>query len=380
MNLVNIAARIKAEHEAVAASAKRCMEHAIAAGELLIQAKDQMPHGQWLPWLEKHCGVTTRSAQNYMKLAKHRTEIESKYETVSHLTVREALHALAAPALTISSLKTEEAKKVALESIKNGQNIRMAGRGARKLDYYDRTKSWKPKALEGPYRIIYADPPWLLEFNQRGRRIGPVGIAADHYDCLTVDQICKYRVGNRTVKELADKNAILFMWVTATMLEHCFQVIEAWGFQYKTHFVWDKVRHNLGHYISIRHELLMICTRGTSCTPDTGKLINSVQTIERSDKHSEKPEEFYDIIDAMYDHGRKLELFSRKPRVGWDCDGNEAQTENMSRIGTDGDPRKLPDKVTVNGQPMDIGRLGPVAQAQIAEALNQNGLGKEAAA
>ena len=52
-------------------------------------------------------------------------------------------------------------------------------------------------------------------------------------------------------------------------------------------------------------------------------MIDSVQTIERSDKHSEKPEEFYNIIDAMYDHGRKLELFSPKSRVSWDCDGNE---------------------------------------------------------
>jgi N6-adenosine-specific RNA methylase IME4 len=50
-----------------------------------------------------------------------------------------------------------------------------------------------------------------------------------------------------------------------------------------------------------------------------------VQTIERSDRHSEKPEEFYAIIDAMYYHGRKLELFSRRPRPGWDVDGNEAE-------------------------------------------------------
>jgi N6-adenosine-specific RNA methylase IME4 len=53
-------------------------------------------------------------------------------------------------------------------------------------------------------------------------------------------------------------------------------------------------------------------------------MIDSVQTIERSDKHRAKPEEFYAIIDAMYDHGRKLELFSRKSRPGWDADGNES--------------------------------------------------------
>ena len=133
--------------------------------------------------------------------------------------------------------------------------------------------------------------------------------------------------GERTVKELADKNAVPFVWVTAPMLERAFPIIKAWGFKYKTFFVWDKVKHNVGHYNSVRAELLLICTRG-SCLPDTGKLIVSVQTIERSAKHSEKPEEFYDIIDAMYDHGRKLELFSRdKSRPGWDADGNESDDQ-----------------------------------------------------
>jgi N6-adenosine-specific RNA methylase IME4 len=151
------------------------------------------------------------------------------------------------------------------------------------------------------------------------------GIAEGHYDCLTDQQICEYRPGDgkRTVKELADKNAVLFLWVTAPMLERCFSIIEAWGFKFKASFVWDKVKHNVGFYNSVRHELLLICTRGT-CTPDAEKSIDSVQTIARGDRHSEKPEEFYRIIESMYDHGRKLELFSRKARLGWDADGNEA--------------------------------------------------------
>jgi N6-adenosine-specific RNA methylase IME4 len=138
-------------------------------------------------------------------------------------------------------------------------------------------------------------------------------------------ELCNYRPGDggRTVKELADKDAVLFLWVTAPMLKRAFPIIEAWGFEYKSLFVWDKIRHNVGFYNSVRAELLLICTRG-SCTPDTGKLIDSVQSIERSNKHSEKPHEFYDI-EAMYDHGRKLELFARKNRPGWDSDGNESQ-------------------------------------------------------
>ena len=82
MNLVDIATQIKAEHEAVAASFKRGLEHAMRAGDLLIEVKKQLRHGEWLPWLEKNCGgVTPRSAQHYMKLSKHRVRARSKYET-----------------------------------------------------------------------------------------------------------------------------------------------------------------------------------------------------------------------------------------------------------------------------------------------------------
>jgi N6-adenosine-specific RNA methylase IME4 len=128
----------------------------------------------------------------------------------------------------------------------------------------------KPKPLQGTYRIILADPPWLYHCKQVNAAEDHYG-AEDYYDCSTDKQLCEYRLGDgsRTVKELADKDAVLFMWVTTPMLERWFPIIEAWGFEYKTHFVWDKIKHNMGHYNSVRHELLLICTRG-SCQPDTG--------------------------------------------------------------------------------------------------------------
>ena len=99
-------------------------------------------------------------------------------------------------------------------------------------------------------------------------------------------------------------------------------MIRAWGFEYKTSFVWDKVKHNFGHYNSVRHEFLLVCTRG-SCTPDNSELLDSVQSIERSAKHSEKPEEYRKIIEKMYTHGRKLELFARSRHEGWEAYGDQ---------------------------------------------------------
>jgi len=174
----------------------------------------------------------------------------------------------------------------------------------------------KLKAAEfptGKYRVIYADPPWKYNDDL----IENYGAAEKHYPTMTIDELC-----NLPVKDLADENAVLFLWVTSPLLEDSFKIIHSWGFTYKTSFIWDKVKHNMGHYNSVRHEILLVCTRG-SCTPDAKKLFDSVQSIERSDKHSEKPEEFRQIIEKLYHHGNKLELFARNKTEGWEVYGNE---------------------------------------------------------
>jgi N6-adenosine-specific RNA methylase IME4 len=179
------------------------------------------------------------------------------------------------------------------------------------------------KEFAGKYRVIYADPPWSY-----GASCWPDGvtIARDHYPTMSLDEICKL-----PVRDLVEDNAVLFVWVPAPILFEAARVIEAWGFDYKTHFVWDKVKHNVGHYNSVRHELLLICTRG-SCTPDAKKLFDSVQSIERT-KHSEKPEEFRKIIETLYTAGGKIELFARGPaRPGWVFWGHEAQN-GMDPLG-----------------------------------------------
>ncbi|MEN6569027.1 MAG: MT-A70 family methyltransferase [Rikenellaceae bacterium] len=165
----------------------------------------------------------------------------------------------------------------------------------------------------GKYRIVYADPPWKYSDVKAYR---PEGAAENHYPVMSVEQIC-----NMKMPDIED-NAVLFLWATSPLLEDCFKVIKAWGFQYKTSFVWDKVKHNMGHYNSVRHEFLLICTRG-SCLPDNVKLFDSVQSIERTENHSEKPEEFRNIIDTLYPYGKRIELFARKEINGWECFGNQ---------------------------------------------------------
>jgi N6-adenosine-specific RNA methylase IME4 len=172
------------------------------------------------------------------------------------------------------------------------------------------------------YRIIYADPPW--DYGSHAQAPGQTS-AADHYAVMDVESISAETIGDKPIKDCVEDDAVLFLWVTSPFLVKALPVIQDWGFEYKASFVWDKIKHNVGHYNSVRHELLLICTRG-SCLPDTKELIDSVQSIERG-KHSEKPVEFFDIIETLYTRGRKVQMYGRKQRPGWDTHGHLAELE-----------------------------------------------------
>jgi N6-adenosine-specific RNA methylase IME4 len=204
-------------------------------------------------------------------------------------------------------IKKEEKKELHIEKKKEyEQRIETVTNNEFKIDIFNTTNK---------FRVIYADPAWSYNDKQDTPQLGG---ASKHYNTMTVNEIC-----NLPVNEISEKDSVLFLWVTSPLLEDAFAVIKSWGFKYKTSFVWDKVKHNMGHYNSVRHEFLLIATKG-SCVPDNKKLYDSVQTIERNDNHSEKPIEFLDIIDDIYNYGNKLEMFCRNIKkekwYGW---GNE---------------------------------------------------------
>ncbi|QBR72169.1 hypothetical protein CU048_13810 [Beijerinckiaceae bacterium] len=90
-SLPELAARIRAEHTAVSLALRESLGHSIAAGELLIEAKEMVPHGAWLPWLRDHCSISERTSQLYMRLARNRTEIEGpNAQPIADLTLNEA--------------------------------------------------------------------------------------------------------------------------------------------------------------------------------------------------------------------------------------------------------------------------------------------------
>lgn len=184
-----------------------------------------------------------------------------------------------------------------------------------------RSVSGKAKSLpKGKYGVIYCDPPWSYNDKLGGELDQSYGGAEKHYPAMSLSELKAL-----PVPDMAGENCVLFLWATSPLLPDALELAKAWSFKYKSAFIWDKVKHNMGHYCSVRHELLLICTKG-SATPEVAKLFDSVQTIERTDKHSEKPEEFRTIIETLYPSWKKVELFARGiDRKGWKTWGNEAE-------------------------------------------------------
>ena len=193
-----------------------------------------------------------------------------------------------------------------------------AGEKATKVlkDIVSDNKKAAPK-MEGVYQVIYADPPWQYTSGDQHTNETQETVIGNHYPSMPLVDIC-----NLPVYEIADSDCVLFLWTTSPLLEEAFSVLNAWGFNYKASMIWDKVKHNVGHYVSVRHELLLIATKGKP--PKVPKLVDSVYEEPRT-KHSKKPAYFSDLIVELYPDAKRIELFRRgEAPDGWQVWGNEA--------------------------------------------------------
>ena len=219
---------------------------------------------------------------------------------------------------TIAKIPEEEFEKHISETMDKGEELTSVGtyKKAQKLKR-QKQKDESPPLPSDKYRIIYADVPWKYSDTCEDGAIQGKG-ADKHYPVMSIQELCEL-----PIIDLADDNSVLFFWVTSPILAECWPVIEAWGFTYKASFVWDKIKHNFGHYNSVRHEFLLVCTKG-SCLPDNKKLYDSVISLEKTKTHSEKPPFFRELIDDLYPHGKRIELFARgEIPAHWDRWGNE---------------------------------------------------------
>jgi N6-adenosine-specific RNA methylase IME4 len=166
-------------------------------------------------------------------------------------------------------------------------------------------------ALRGMrFRTVYADPPW--RYANRAAR----GAAENHYRTMTVEQIAALPVA-----DLVTGNAHLHLWTTNAFLFEAKAVIDAWGFRYRSSFVWVKPLIGCGNYWRLAHEFLLLGVRGRC--PFRDKTQRSWQEFRRS-AHSAKPERIRDLVERV-SPGPYLELFGRRPSHGWVVWGNQIE-------------------------------------------------------
>ena len=170
---------------------------------------------------------------------------------------------------------------------------------------------------ERKYNIIYADPPWRYwESGNKNQAL--------HYTTMSIDEICEL-----PVKDIADNDCVLFLWVTYPILQEAFKVIESWGFNYSTcAFVWIKKNKQkdtpfvgCGAWTRANSELCLLATKGNIMRLDA-----SVSQVVESpiEEHSKKPDIVRELITKLVGELPRVELFCRNPADGWDVWGNEA--------------------------------------------------------
>ena len=174
------------------------------------------------------------------------------------------------------------------------------------------------------YNVIYADPPWTFKtYSNKGKGRS----AEQHYPCMTIDDI-----KNLPVQKIAADDCILFIWVTFPLLKEGLDVIDSWGFTYKTcAFNWVKKNKvsdswfwGMGYWTRSNSELCLLATKGRP-----KKISSSVHQVidSRIQEHSQKPDVVKDKIVQLVGDLPRVELFARQPTEGWHVWGNEVDCD-----------------------------------------------------
>ncbi len=174
------------------------------------------------------------------------------------------------------------------------------------------------------FSTILADPPW--QFQNRTGKIAPEHKRLARYPTLKLQEI-----KDLPVEAIAEERAHLYLWVPNALLAEGMQVMENWGFKYKTNLIWYKIRKDggpdrrgVGFYFRNVTEMILFGVRGKNIrTLQPGRSQENIIS-SRKREHSRKPDEQYDLIESC-SWGPYLELFSRGTRDGWTTWGNQSE-------------------------------------------------------
>lgn len=210
----------------------------------------------------------------------------------------------------LASLPREQ-RETALEKVKTGEakNVRAAIVQTNKDEAAKLGARPVPLPV-GKFRVIEADPPWKMDGEEGKSQVL-------QYPLMDLESIKALRP---EIIKMADDNCHLYLWAINPMLREAFEVMEAWGFTYKTCLTWIKSNgFGTGHYFRGATEHVLFGVRGRLDTLQKDQR-NYFEAPRR--EHSSKPDEFYEVAERM-SPGPRVRLFARSARAGWASWGNE---------------------------------------------------------
>lgn len=279
--------QIRGEHDAFVSSMRTAAQHAFRCGELLSTARATVGRG-FGAWLERHgkqLGFGRATAYRYLGFFQQVGSVSALRQIGEDAYGR--FLALPKPRANDFVQGANECPSCTVRDLET-----LADRGMK-------------------FGTIYADPPWPYG-NQATR-----AATRNHYkqhDALTVADI-----GALPIDRLAAENAQLHLWTTNSFLREAFDIITAWGFEYRSCFVWCKEKLGIGNYWRVSHEFLLLGIRGSATFHE--RSLKSWGVLPRG-RHSEKPERVREMIERAGD-GPRLELFGRRAARGWVVWGDE---------------------------------------------------------
>mgnify|MGYP000904257005 FL=1 len=170
---------------------------------------------------------------------------------------------------------------------------------------------------EKKYNVIVVDPPWPVK--KIVRKVRPNQKPELDYITMTVEEI-----KNIPIRDIADDNAVLFLWTTHAFLKTAFDVLRTWGFKYQRCLTWDKANGVCFFGFHHRTEFVLFGYKGKIEMYPRRKAIPTLFS-GKSMRHSAKPDEFYKLIEPLGE--RRIDIFARQERSGWDVWGNEVNID-----------------------------------------------------
>jgi N6-adenosine-specific RNA methylase IME4 len=299
-----------AELEAVV---ERGLQTFVEVGLALAEIRDSRlyreSHGTFEAYLDERWGMSRGHGYRLIDGAQVAELVSPIGDIANEAQARELVPLLADEAElveTFRELRAEHGDRLTAEKVRAAVDDRL-----RRDQALERPTVERPAPPAGSYDLIYADPPWRYE--APGGETPELRAVERHYPTMTVEEISALPVP-------AAPDAACFLWATNPLLREALEVLDSWGFTYRTNLAWVKDRIGMGYWVRGQHELLLIGRRGNTGPPVESLRPPSVLHAPRL-AHSAKPDAIYGLLEAMFPSATRIELFARVKRPGWDTWG-----------------------------------------------------------